>query len=205
MIRETRLDTVNECNYSNKADKTILNDLSKYPIFSDDIKLRANSIYKQMNQNTKRAKTRKLLLFFCVYNAYKELGIDVTPADLGEIFGLNSGHLQKSQSLFSHIQTGYKSVSHSLDVSHYIKDYCSKIGMDDYIDDILQLSVNIMAKDKYLSHSSAIPVAAAGMIKYYMFITGIELEDKTLLAKVSRRSETTIELMFKKISIIHNT
>jgi hypothetical protein len=158
----------------------------------------------KMDQNTKRAKTRKLLLFFCVYNAYKELDIKVNPADLGDIFGLTPGQLQKTESMFSHLQTGYKSVKHKIGVDDYITDFCIKIGLDDYIDDIIRFTNHIILKHNELSQSASQPLAA-GMIRYYMRINGIDLNDKLMLAEVSRRSDTTIEAMYKKICSLDNS
>jgi len=189
--------------YTKKNNKNITNDLNKYSEFSDDIKYRANYIYIRMNHSTRRKKKRQLLLFFCVYSAYKELGIKVNPADLGDIFGLTSGQLQKTDAMFSHLQTGYKPVCQSISVNDYIHDYGVKIGLEEHIENIIQLCDNIIIKDTSLSQASSQPVAA-GMIKYYMMINGIELADKNALIDAARRSDTTIESMYKKICLIDN-
>lgn len=202
-FRETRVD-VQDTQYSTKNNRSILNDLSAYPQFSDDIKIRANTIYLKMNPTTNRAKKRTLLLFFCIYNAYKELGIKIDPAVLGDIFGLNAGQLQKTESMFSRLQTNYKPIINCRTVSDYINDYCQAIGLADYVDDIIQLSDHILSKNVDLNQSASQPVAA-GMIKYYMVINGIELVNKELLSQAARRSDTTIEAMFKKISGVDNT
>src|SRR5258708_17857264 len=99
--RETHIETlVNDYNYSNKNGRSIIADLEKYQ-FNDDIKLRSNLIYNKMKHSARRANKRQFLLFFCVYNAYKELGINVNPAELGRMFGLTQGQVQKTDSIFS--------------------------------------------------------------------------------------------------------
>ncbi len=112
-LREERID-IPQDDHVKKYSRNILTDLEKYN-FSYDIKLRANYIYKIMNV-CHRATKRVLLLFFCVYSAYKELKIDVIPTELGKKFNLTHGKLQKSISTFSPLQTGYRSVTKPLSI-----------------------------------------------------------------------------------------
>jgi hypothetical protein len=203
-IRENSIEVIQtDHDYSKKTVRSILPDLIEYNQFSEDIKNRANAIYMQMKHNTKRAKKRKLLLFFCVYSAYKELGINVNPSDLGHIFNLSSGELQKTESMFSHLQTGYKPVCNVRTIYDYISDYCIKIGMEEFIPNITLLCQTILLKNKDLSQASCQP-AAAGMIKYYMTINGIELSNKNALAEAADRSDTTVECMYKRICAVDN-
>ena len=189
-------------NICNKYTKSILNDLHPYK-FSDDIKIRANYIYSKMNHSTRRANKRTLLLFFCVDSAYKELGIKVNPADLGQIFGLTHGQMMKTASMFSFLQTGYKPISRTISVYDYIPDYCQKLGLEDHIDDIMSLTESVLAKDKDLSQQVR-QTLSCGMIKYFMIINGIELNDKTSLSHITQRSDTTIDTMYKKICEVNN-
>lgn len=189
-------------NVCNKYSRSILNDLHPYK-FSEDIKIRANYIYSKMNHSTRRANKRTLLLFFCVYSAYKELNIKVNPSDLGKIFNLTHGQMMKTESMFSALQTGYKPVCRTISIYDYIPDYCEKIGMEDHINDITLLSDSILKKDKdLLQHVPQ--TLATGIIKYYMTINGIELEDKNGLSSITNRSDTTIDTMYKKICEIDN-
>lgn len=203
--RENNIEIVqSDHDYSKKIVRSILNDLTEYDQFSEDIKIRANAIYLKMKRTTKRAKQRKLLLFFCVYSAYKELQINVNPSDLGLIFQLSSGELQKTESMFSHLQTGYKPVCNCRNIYDYISDYCIKIGMEECIPDVIQLSKSIIDKNKDLTQVSCQP-AAAGMIKYYMTINGIELTNKNALSEAADRSDTTVETIYRKICLIDNS
>src|SRR5438874_12599243 len=94
--RETYIDTThNEYNYTNKNNRSIMTDLEKYD-FTLDIKHRANFIYNKMKLTVRRANKRKYLLFFCVYSAYKELNININPTELGKIFELKPGDIQKT-------------------------------------------------------------------------------------------------------------
>jgi transcription initiation factor TFIIIB Brf1 subunit/transcription initiation factor TFIIB len=202
-MRETFIDTANsECNYSAKNTRSILNELSNYNI-PDDIKSRANIIYNSMVSNIKRANKRKYLLFYCVYSAYKELNITVNPVELGKKFNLSPGDVQKTHSMFSPLQTNYKPVNRIINASDYISDFCKKLNMDSYESDIIMFTNNILNKNPSLTQEQPQTVAA-GVLKYYMMINGIELIDKHQLSISTLRSDTTIDGMYKKISTMDN-
>ncbi len=201
--REVVVDVVQgDHNVSNKCTKSISNDLHDYK-FSDDIKIRANYIYSNMNSSTRRAHKRKLLLFFCVYSAYKELSIKVNPSDLGKIFDLTDGEMKKTQSMFSFLQTGYKPVCRTISIYDYVPDFCYKLGLEQYTDDIILLYENVITKDKELLQQVR-QTLSAGFLKYFLIINGIELNDKNELSRVTQRSDTTIDTMYKKICEIDN-
>lgn len=46
---------------------------------------------------------------------------------------------------------------------------------------------------------------AAGMIKYFMTINGIELDDQNALAAAADRSETTVMAQYKKLCLLDNS
>src|SRR6516225_9509900 len=106
-MRDTYIDTShNEYSYTTKNNRNIIVDLQPYD-FSDDIKHRANFIYNKMKHSVRKANKRQYLLFFCVYSAYKEFNTNIDPNQLGLIFGLTQGQMQKTLSMFSPLQTGY--------------------------------------------------------------------------------------------------
>ena len=88
-------------------EKSILADLKKYE-FSNDIKNKADVIYSKMKYQVRRGKIRFQMLFFCVYCAHLELNVEVNPIHLGSLFGLTKGEVQRCDSIFSPLQTGYK-------------------------------------------------------------------------------------------------
>ena len=197
--RTTYIDTTcNEFSYTTKNNRSIMSDLKEYN-FPDDVKHRANFIFNKMKLSLRRKNKRKLLLFFCVYSAYKELNININPTELGKIFGLKQGEMQKTHSMFSQLQTGYKPVQRVISASDYIIDFCSQLDMEEYTDALLLFTVDILDKHKELLQ--LVPqTVAAGILKYFMVIHGIELEDKNKLVDVCNRSATTQEAMYKKIS-----
>jgi transcription initiation factor TFIIIB Brf1 subunit/transcription initiation factor TFIIB len=204
MDRETHIETTSkECNYSNKSGKSIMSELAKYK-FNDDINIRANFIFTKMKLVTRRANKRTYLLFFCVYNAHKELGIKVNPSDLGKIFNLTQGQMQKTDSMFSPLQTGYKAVNRTISAVDYMPHFCDKLDLDQYSDDMVIFANNIITKHVELSQFVQQTVAA-GILKYFLVINGIEVVDKKQISEVTFRSDTTIDSMYKKISELDNT
>ncbi|HSW77052.1 MAG TPA: hypothetical protein VLG50_08390 [Candidatus Saccharimonadales bacterium] len=196
-IREITLDVKQDHCHSSKYNRSILSDLSKYDI-SEDIKLRANRIYTDMKPQTNRAKKRHFLLFFCVYNAYKELGITIAPEDIGKIFTLNKHQMQQAINIFSPSQTGYHPVKNQITILDYLKIWCDKLEFDKIdVDDIINMAENFINKNENLKHD--VPqTAAAGLIKYYILTRGYTL-DNVKLSEITNRSDTTIETMYKKI------
>lgn len=197
-IRETQIEVTQE-EHSSKVRRTIIKDLENYTQLSDEIKYRANDIYNTMNSKTFRADKRKMLLFYCVYNAYKELNIKEDSTKIGSIFGLTTSQIQKSVSMFNPLQTGYKPVEHIRSITDYLPDYCEQLKFNDcYIDEIMVFADDLLKECAWLTHE--VPqTAAAGVIKYYLILNDLELDDKNLLSEVTNRSDTTIETMYKKI------
>ena len=197
--RETYIDTThNEYNYTTKNSRSIMPDLAKYNL-TPDIKHRANFIYNKMKLNVRRANKRKYLLFFCVYSAYKELNININPTELGKMFDLTTGDMQKTHSMFSSLETGYKPKQRQISALDYIHDYCVKLDLEQYTDDLMLFTSLIL--EKHVQLLQFVPqTVAAGILKYYMIINGIELTNKKILSETTFRSDTTIDSMYKKIS-----
>lgn len=199
MFRELNIEgSSNDCNYSNKNGKSIMGDLAKYN-FSDQINTRANIIYGKMNMSTRRANNRTCLLFYCVYNAYKELNIPVNVSELGKIFNLKQGQIQKTNSTFSPNNTGYKPTYKVISAIDFLPDFCEQLNLTEYTEDIISYAKNILTKNQALTQLVSQTVAA-GLLKYYLTINGITLDDDKQLSIVTSRSDTTIDSMSKTIA-----
>ena len=186
-----------------KARRTILGDMKTYPI-PDDVKNRADSIYNKMRYQVRRGKIRCQMLFFCTYCAFLELNRDVDPMLLGEIFGLTQGEIQKCDSLFSPLQTGYKPPSVYVSPLGYLPGYCEKIDLDENsIKELVTLSKSILDKDPGLTQENPQTVAA-GLFRYFIVTNGISVTDPRTVSEITGRSAVTIDCMYKKISIIDN-
>jgi transcription initiation factor TFIIIB Brf1 subunit/transcription initiation factor TFIIB len=185
------------------TERTILPDLRSHP-YSDDIKNQADTIYNKMIPRVRRGKIRAQLLFYCVYCAHLELDRDVNPLHLGVHFGLSSGDVQRCDSIFSPLQTGYKPPNKNTTALKYLPEYCRSMNIsDDAIDNITKTATLILKKDLSL-HQESPQTVAAGLLRYITEIKGIETDDPTIFVKITGRSSVTIEGMYKRIATIDN-
>lgn len=186
-----------------RSEHTILPDLERYP-FTDDIKNQADVIYNKMTYRVRRGKIRFQLLFYCVYYAYIELGRDVNPIQLGRIFDLTPGEVQRCDSIFSPLQTGYRPPSITTSPLGYLSGYCKEMKLsEEAIKEIKHLAINILNKDRDLYQESPQTVAA-GILRYYTYTNGIITDDPQEITKVTDRSTVTIDTMFRRISAADN-
>lgn len=188
----------------NHTERTILPDLKQYP-FTDDIKNTADVIYNKMRHQVRRGKIRFQMLFFCTYCSHLELGRDVNPIQLGALFGLTPGEVQRCDSLFSPLQTGYRPPNRNASPLGYLPEYCQ--GMDlshEAIEEIMKMSATILRKDPTLYQENPQTVAA-GLLRYYTITNGISNDDPQKITRITGRSTVTIDGMFKRISTIDNS
>ena len=184
-------------------EKSILADLKKYE-FSNDIKNKADVIYSKMKYQVRRGKIRFQMLFFCVYCAHLELNVEVNPIHLGSLFGLTKGEVQRCDSIFSPLQTGYKPPPKITSPLGYLPNFCEILSLSpDAINDITELGVKILTKDKSLYQENPQTVAA-GLLRYYTITNGIILNDPQKLTSITGRSNVTIDVMYRRISSIDN-
>lgn len=187
-----------------RSEHTILPDLKPYP-FPDDIKNQADVIYNKMKYQVRRGKIRFQMLFFCTYYSHVELGRDVNPIQLGAQFGLTQGEVQRCDSIFSPLQTGYRPPSTNTSPLGYLPDYCQNMQLSqDAIEEIMRMASSVLRKDPTLFQENPQTVAA-GLLRYYTVTNGITTDDPQRVARVTGRSNVTIEGMFRRIATIDNS
>lgn len=189
---------------------SILKDLDTYP-FMTMIKTKANEIYNKMHYQTRRGKIRVQLLYHCTYNAHLELYEEglldeiPVPDELGEVFNLTSEEVQKCDSLFSYIQTGYEPLSIELNPRSYYKKWCDTKELrlsDDQLIDLLEFSDYITTLDKSLLQNHPRTVAS-GILKFHLEKSGFVV-DPQALGLVTKRSNVTIKGIYDQVSKIYN-
>jgi len=189
---------------SRNTERSILTDLNKYR-FDNDIKNRADVVYNKIIYQVRRGRKRLQLLFYCVYCAHLELERDVDPIELGAVFGLKQGEVQKCYSLFSPLQTDYHPPSKNTSPLTYLPGYCDRLKLSqEAIEDIKKISSDILMKDPTLYQENPQTVAS-GLLRYYVSTNGIILDNPSELSKLTSRSTVTIENMYKRISKIDNS
>jgi hypothetical protein len=186
-----------------RTSRSILKDLKPFDI-PENIKFRADVIYNKMHYHVRRKKIRYQMLFYCVYCAYLELNQNVDPTELGVLFGLKQGDVQRCDSLFSPLQTGYTPPVKHARPTKYLDQYCEKIGLDNDAGlQIKKLSEALMIKDPEFLQENPQTVAA-GILKYFVITNGIILEDPDIIRTVTKRSNATIDAIFQRIITIDN-
>ena len=184
------------------SERTINPDLEKLNL-PDDVRLEAERIFQQLATNTKRGKRRKKLLFYCVLNAYNTLGQPQDPKLIAELVGISPTEMTKAFSMCSQAQTSYKPLTTFRSPLDFIPSHIELVGLNsDCIPDVIKLGTEILERDSELAEHYP-QVVAAGILLYYMTINGATINKKKF-AETFRRSEMTINKMFKHISQIHN-
>ena len=186
------------------GERSILSDLKKYS-FTDDIKNTADVIYNKMRYQVRRGKIRDQLLFYCVYCAHCELRRNVNPIQLGKLFELTQGEVQRCDSLFSPLQTGYRKPELIVSPLDYLPDHCNAINLSqEAIEGILIMAAGILEKDPSLMQENPQTVAS-GLLRYYTVLNGITVDDPQHMTIVTSRSNATIDTVYRRIATIDNS
>ena len=187
-------------------EKTIRLDLEKLNIPSNIIYI-ADSIYQNMDVGTKRGKRRKMLLFFCVFTAYNQENIPIDPIWLANICDLERSSISKALSMCSPVYTNCDTPIAHFSPKDYIPVYFKKIQEwlsfpEGTIEDIYNITDEIMEKDVTLNDEKPQTVAAAVLV-HYMKIHGYSI-DKENYKTIFRRSDMTINKIKKKVIKAYN-
>lgn len=191
-----------------KGEKNIIDDLSaeKYQSIPNEVKQRADEIFRSMKgQSTRKGDNKKRLLYYCVSNAYLELGISFCPLELGEIIELDHSRIRKCSSMFSPVNTGYSPPKNTkIKAWYYFPYFCKKTGLnDDAVDQLDNLYDEIYTIDSSIEDEKAHSLAA-GMFEYYLKINGIDLGGKGKFASIAQLSPATINSAESLVAEIHN-
>jgi len=208
---------------SKKKEKSILPHLIKLSL-PENIIYGAEKIYNKMNPQVRRANTYSMLLYHCTSCSYMEYiyeqkllsdqgllfddkgyvdGFD--PIQLGKKFGLTKSQLQKCDSLFSPLQSGYKPPKSCLSLLDYIPNYCICIGLSkESTCDVIALAKELLIKCPALANDNR-RSTAAGIFYYYTIINGITINNMDEFVDLVHYSLTTIINIYKKIAAIDNS
>lgn|SRR3990167_315721 len=188
--------------YQKKCDRSILPDMEKLP-FATDIKNRAEAIFHQMTQGTRRGERRKQQIFTCLTAAHQELGIPIDPKSIADAVGISTGNMTSALSMYSYVQTGYRPVKKFTKATDLLPQYCTELGLsEDIIDDIVDFGESIIEKNKECLEMYPQKLAG-GILKYYSTLRGISLPPG-IFSKIMKLSEATINTAYKEVARIDN-
>jgi transcription initiation factor TFIIIB Brf1 subunit/transcription initiation factor TFIIB len=184
------------------SDRSITKDLETLSI-PEDIKHKAVEIFLKLNAMTKRGNKRKQLIFFCIYNAYNELGYPQDPRSIAKIAGIKNNEMTKALSSFSEAQTGYRPPDMVVTAKVYLPKYCESLNLSEETQrGVMEFADTILAKDPNLQENFPQKVAA-GILLYYLTIHGINVNKKDY-AKIFDLSEVTVTNMYKYVAKVDN-
>lgn len=188
-----------------KDEKSINKDLINLPI-SDVIISSANVIYETVtNGKIYRGKSRKAIIFACVYHAYKMAGIPQAADSLLRIFDITKKNGLKGLKIVNiNIPIDSEINKTSVSVVDIIKDILSQFIMDDKSkDEVVEIYWKIHNKSSKLNRAR--PQSVAASVVYYWIKKKdikISIED---FANITNLSQMTITKNTKEvISILEN-
>lgn len=183
--------------------RSILPDMKDIHV-PEDVKVRANEIYNKLAISTKRGTRRVQMIFFCIYMAYRELGHPQDPHQLSSVLGLTKSEVNKTFSMFSEVQTGYRPDTKEVNVVDLLPTLCRLIGFEkSEIDSCVKVGIEIMEKESDLNESFPQKVAA-GILQYYLTINGVQIDKKRYAQKIGL-SQGMIQNMCSKVASVHNS
>lgn len=188
------------------VERTIMNDLVSYHL-PNDIKQRANEIFLKMHLTTKKGKGRSNLLFFCVYNAYKELNVVIDPMRLAYTFEVPRNAICKSLTFYSVFATGYQPPMVNWTAIDLIPSYCSEIENinNECVQSMVTFGQRLFDKEPNL-YNSPPQKMAAGVIVFYLGLFGHRFQHQhlKLFSYKIHLTDTVITNVTKQLSSIYN-
>lgn len=186
-------------------DPSILTDLKETKI-SDDVRQKAYEIYCKMQCRPYRARRRQMLTFYCIYNAYKELGISKNPNELITLVGLDKKYITQAFALFNNNNINYKlpdefeqEVTPNTFIDQYF--YLTKLDKEYHLNPIHILTNDILTRDPSLLDKFPQEVALAILI-YYMKFNKVKYDIKDY-SNLLNKSPATLTNLCTKITRIY--
>jgi|LSQX01.1.fsa_nt_gb transcription initiation factor TFIIIB Brf1 subunit/transcription initiation factor TFIIB len=172
----------------------------------DDVKQKANQIYQSVPIGTKRGNKRRQLVYWCIFNAFLELGYQKNPKEIAQLVGIKPNEITKANSAYSEIQTGYRSVGRVVEFSpiHFIPQYCHKLSLDEsYIEQTMTFTKSLLQRSPSLLDKTPQAIAA-GIIIYNLGMLGVNVNNKKF-AEIVELSEVTIAKAYRLVAHADNT
>lgn len=164
-----------------------------------DIAERAESIYQVNSAKNPVSRKKHHIHFYCVFHAYKDLGIAPVPIDIAHKVNLPIKEITSALQLFP------PRPSKDMTYEDYIATHCQKMGLtDDIKSDIIDFSKFLETSSCEEIDNKAPQTVAAGLISLYMSIHGhiFDLNNLSVNINTSTGSITSIQ---RKLSEILNT
>ena len=191
-----------DSSYIKHSALSIKNDLIILALESD-VSIRADQIYQALNTPICKGKERKKLLFFCIYYAYKELGLQKDPTDIGIMLELNKN---QCNSAFKKFSINYQVPITIIDPASFIENYLeiTKLDVNHHTEDVKKWLYRIINKDPNINKNIQPQRLAAAVIIHYLNSLGIKFEISVFEKKLAIKANS-IQKIVKHIIEIDNS
>lgn len=178
--------------------------------FSADIVSKANEIFCNMESGLRRGTRRRQLMFYCVHQAHKELGIPEDPTKLALQCGITTAEISKANSMCSPAKTNYRPVQVQQKPEDFISMHLTKLQelniltfSDSTLEEITNICREVLQKNSVLRDEKPQTVAAA-VVVFYLQMNGIMI-DKKRYQEIFSKSDMTIGKIKKVIDVAYNS
>lgn len=156
-----------------RKERNILKDLETLGI-DENVRNTANGIYTSLGIQNPRKSPRKQIVFFCVCEAYRTLGITKDPYEISQKMNLNKRDMNAAYRLCSETRTGVYVPVTMTKPSDLLPDFAKRLGLVGDCSDLLLLANRLMDQDKSLLDRTPQSVAAA-ILNYYCQTRGVDI------------------------------
>jgi transcription initiation factor TFIIIB Brf1 subunit/transcription initiation factor TFIIB len=172
-------DSINKA--GKKRELSVIENLNQIEQLPESIKAEAERICNMMiHQKQVRGTNRTQLIFYCLYEAQKNIGKEPpNPHQIADLVGLSHRDIAKAISRNSF--RGYRHKNVVMKANDFIEPFCRWTPISDAsgnIEEINDLLNEILSKNVEIHNSSPQDVAA-GIIYYFMEINGIITDDNS--------------------------
>lgn len=186
------------------SSKSILKDIKNYPI-SEEIKIRAENIYKEITSEGLRTNSKIRLIAYCIYQSGLQLGNLVTTSEISSMTGLTEHYVIKSIKYYSSpANTAYKGEENYLNIVELIEFHGKKQGLTEQSIQLILEEYNSLISISPEISSKPPATLVAALIYIFKRMSGIPIEPEIFLETFGLNM-TTISTLGDKIFSIQNS
>ena len=181
--------------------KSIYKDVQNLNL-GEDVIYTANNIYTEVTKNKIfRAKSRKSIVFACVFNAYKKLGIPQTPESLFKLFNLKRKVALKGLKMVGMKMDQSSIITKYITPDIIIKDILENFSTtQDQVQEVVDIYHKVHNKSSKLNRSR--PKSVASGIVYFWICENSKHITLKEFSNIVNLSELTIQKISKEVERI---
>lgn len=181
-----------------QATKTLSDHILKLDI-APEIIVEATRILVDITKRSKKLKKKTKLDFYCLYQAYRNLGINKDTYSLAKMLGMSIKEVNSSLLMYSEHELDSVGIFKNSTAADLLPEYCTRINLDeDQTKKVNLILVTVLKKDPKLAEENPRKLVCS-ILKYYMGICGMTYERSSFKDNLGF-SDATLNNLTKKIS-----